>query len=254
MALTDQPYLPLYINDWLSNIKLKSCSANSHGVLINIMALMHKQENYGTILLQQKYQQSKQQISNFATQFARILSFDFDEIEKGLIELIDENVLFIEGNILSNKRMIRDAEISKNRAESGSKGGKKTAKKNGKFATAKATAKNVANTDIIIITEIINYLNEKAKTKFSLKTEKTLTLIQAKLNCGFTVEDFRKVIDVKCKDWFGNPEWSKFLRPETLFGNKFEGYLNEKKEISPKEETYEERQREKARRDGIILP
>lgn len=154
-----------------------------------------------------------------------------------------------DGDKFFNKRLKEEADRRKNYSDSRSKN------RSGKGKKEKKTSKSyVKHMETETITEIINYLNEKAKTKFSLKTEKTLTLIQAKLNCGFTVEDFRKVIDVKCKDWFGNPEWSKFLRPETLFGNKFEGYLNEKKEISPKEETYEERQREKARRDGIILP
>lgn len=229
MALTDQPYLPLYINDWLSNIKLKQCSANAHGVLINIMALMHKQDNYGTISLQQKYQQTSKQISNFAAQFARILSFDFAEIESGLNELVQENVLVINGNILSNNRMIKDSEISKKRALSGSEGGKKTAKKNDKFAKASATAKNIANSDnVIIIENIVNYLNEKAKTKFSSKGKETISIINAKLNSGYVLSDFKHVIDVKCNDWINNSDLAKFLRPQTLFGNKFESYLNEK--------------------------
>ena len=45
---------------------------------------------------------------------------------------------------------------------------------------------------------------------------------------GFTVEDFKTVIHKKAKQWMDDPKMIKFLRPETLFGSKFEGYLNEK--------------------------
>ena len=78
------------------------------------------------------------------------------------------------------------------------------------------------------ITEIVDYLNEKAGTKYRAKTEATKRHIVARLNDGFSVEDFKAVIDKKCSDWIGT-DWQKFLRPETLFGSKFESYLNEKK-------------------------
>lgn len=51
-------------------------------------------------------------------------------------------------------------------------------------------------------------------------------LIRSRLNEGFVEEDFFKVIDIKSKQWL-NTNMEKFLRPETLFSNKFEGYLNE---------------------------
>jgi len=47
------------------------------------------------------------------------------------------------------------------------------------------------------------------------------------VNDGFTLEDFKTVIDKKCADWLNDAKMCKFLRPETLFGPKFEGYLNE---------------------------
>ena len=74
---------------------------------------------------------------------------------------------------------------------------------------------------------IVEYLNEKAGTKYRAKTEKTKRLIHARLAEGFTADDFKTVIDKKCTEWMGT-EWEKFLRPETLFGTKFESYLNAK--------------------------
>ena len=48
------------------------------------------------------------------------------------------------------------------------------------------------------------------------------------MNEGFTEDDLLKVIDIKSKTWLHDPEMNKYLRPQTLFGNKFEGYLNQK--------------------------
>jgi uncharacterized phage protein (TIGR02220 family)/predicted phage replisome organizer len=77
------------------------------------------------------------------------------------------------------------------------------------------------------INEIITYLNQKTDSRFKASTLKTQSLIKARLKEGYTVKDFYTVIDKKCTDWKGT-EYEKFLRPETLFGNKFEGYLNQK--------------------------
>ena len=74
---------------------------------------------------------------------------------------------------------------------------------------------------------IISYLNEKAGTHYRPTTAKTKTAIHARLAEGFSVDDFKTVIDKKCADWLGT-EYEQYLRPETLFGTKFEGYLNAK--------------------------
>ena len=75
------------------------------------------------------------------------------------------------------------------------------------------------------VSEILSFLNEKAHTAYRATTRKTQALIEARFKEGFTVEDFKKVISNKCTEWMGT-EWEKFLRPETLFGTKFENYLN----------------------------
>ena len=78
-----------------------------------------------------------------------------------------------------------------------------------------------------VCTEIISYLNEKTSSKYkATKTHKEF--IHARLEEGFTKEDFLTVIDNKVKTWKGT-EWEKYLRPSTLFNaSKFQGYLNEK--------------------------
>ena len=72
---------------------------------------------------------------------------------------------------------------------------------------------------------IVDYLNEKAGTHYRAGVAKTHSLIKARANEGFTEADFRTVIDKKCADWIGT-EYEQYLRPQTLFGPKFESYLN----------------------------
>lgn len=95
-----------------------------------------------------------------------------------------------------------------------------------------------------IYNNVISYLNKKANKNFKTTTNKTKDLINARLNEGFTEDDFYKVIDNKVKNWMGG-DYEKYLRPQTLFGPKFEGYLNEShpsKSIDQKEgnNTYDE--------------
>lgn len=74
---------------------------------------------------------------------------------------------------------------------------------------------------------IVDFLNEKAGTNYKATSEATRKAINARLNDGYTVADFETVIEKKCAEWIGT-EWEKFLRPSTLFGTKFESYLNGK--------------------------
>ena len=75
---------------------------------------------------------------------------------------------------------------------------------------------------------IVDYLNQKTNSSYRPNTPKTISLIKARLSEGFTVDDFKKVIDTMTAEWRGT-DMEKFLRPETLFGTKFEGYLNRRK-------------------------
>lgn len=75
---------------------------------------------------------------------------------------------------------------------------------------------------------IVGYLNEKTKSTYRTTTRETKRLIKARLNEGFTVDDFKTVIDKKTAAWFNDTKMKNYLRPTTLFGPKFEEYLNEK--------------------------
>ena len=75
---------------------------------------------------------------------------------------------------------------------------------------------------------IVSHLNQRAGTKYKHTSSKTKTCIHARLAEGFTLDDFKTVIDKKCDEWLGDEKMEKYLRPETLFGTKFESYLNQK--------------------------
>lgn len=146
MALRDNPYLPLYVQDFMTDEKLNECSAESAGVYIRLMCLMHKSETYGKILLRQKDRQSDRQIFNFAVKLARQMPYSVEVIERSLSELLEENVISLDGDTLYQKRMVKDAENSSTKAKSGKKGAEKTNKKR-KFAEDFAAAKVPANSE-----------------------------------------------------------------------------------------------------------
>ncbi|RUR40497.1 hypothetical protein ELS18_04580 [Clostridium perfringens] len=85
---------------------------------------------------------------------------------------------------------------------------------------------SIRDTNNIIYSRIIEYLNSKTGKSYKSTTRKTQSLIKARKDEGFNEEEFFKVIDNKVAEWKGT-EYEKYLRPETLFGNKFEGYLNQ---------------------------
>jgi len=74
--------------------------------------------------------------------------------------------------------------------------------------------------------EIIDYLNQKAKTNYKHNSKETQRCIKARFNGGFILDDFITVMDKK-SGWLEDDKMCEFYRPITLFGTKFESYLNE---------------------------
>ena len=84
------------------------------------------------------------------------------------------------------------------------------------------------------IKNIVFFLNDKAGKNFKTGTPKTKQLIKARFKEKFTLKDFYIVIENQCRDWLGT-DMDKYLRPETLFGTKFEGYLQNTESNKPKD-------------------
>lgn len=81
---------------------------------------------------------------------------------------------------------------------------------------------------------VIEYLNKISGKKFR-NTEKHFTFIKARIKEGYSKKDFLQVIQVKTDEWRGTEMW-KFVRPETLFGNKMDSYLNQGPPVLSKRE------------------
>ena len=100
--------------------------------------------------------------------------------------------------------------------------------------------------DDIPYREIVEYLNEKTGSQYKHTTQSTRNGIKARYNEGFKIDDFKRVIDNQAAEWLYNDKMKKYLRPQTLFGTKFESYLNSNKVLSytftndKKEEEYTE--------------
>lgn len=96
------------------------------------------------------------------------------------------------------------------------------------FSPVKKTAEPKQPNYNTEIKEIIDYLNLKADTKFRYNTKDTIKHINARLKEGYTIDDFKYVIDVKVSQWKDDATMCGYIRPQTLFGIKMESYVNEK--------------------------
>ena len=82
--------------------------------------------------------------------------------------------------------------------------------------------------DLVTISSVVDYLNEKASKRFKPNTDATMNILQERIEEGYTLEDFKLVIDIKTEQWLDNPQFRNYLQPSTLFkAEKFENYLNE---------------------------
>lgn len=97
---------------------------------------------------------------------------------------------------------------------------------NTKEPSIKESNKEIYN----IYIQVLEYLNHKTGRHYK-PTEKAKKLIGARIKEGATLEDFKIVIDKKCADWLQDEKMARYLRPETLFGTKFDGYLNEPEKV-----------------------
>ncbi|MDK0695888.1 conserved phage C-terminal domain-containing protein [Clostridium perfringens] len=105
-----------------------------------------------------------------------------------------------------------------------------------KFKDNNTVINNTFNNNIYSL--VIDKLNTLANKSYKTSSKKTQQLIRARVNEGFTVEDFYKVIENKVCTWKDDPKMDQYLRPATLFGTKFESYLNEKATKPIKGENY----------------
>jgi len=109
--------------------------------------------------------------------------------------------------------------------------------RNKKAKTIKEPLKN----NIDLIKKVIDYLNEKTSKRFTIKNKQTIRFINGRIKDGYNENDFKKVIDIKTEKWL-NTSMEDYLRPQTLFSQKMEGYLNEKNNKKKTNERFQKTQ------------
>lgn len=157
------------------------CTPAAHGIMINIMCVLHRENRYGRILLRQKFKQKDSSSLSFAKQLASLLPFTVEEIMPGFTELLNEQILRIEGDWLICDKMESLAILSETRAKAGKKGGEATAKKEKKLAKANGAANSeteikteIVNKDIYTKEEISKFISEALKDDIWLEATQML--------------------------------------------------------------------------------
>ena len=205
-------------------------------IWFKLLCMAGKQNNNGVFMLNDKIAYTEEMLATIFRKSLNVVRLALATFEQyGMIEVID-NVITIPNwekhqNIekletIKEQTRKRVAEYRKRQEE------KLLELKN---VTQNVTLRNALEEDKEedknknnIIKDIVEYLNLKTNSSYRYSSDKTRRTINARLNEGFTLDDFKKVIDIKTKQWLGDQKMEQYLRPETLFGTKFESYLNTK--------------------------
>lgn len=202
--MAKDPAFLFYSSDFLTGVM--TLGFEDRGKFITILALMHQQGRM-----------DEETISLLVGSFSVKLKNKFK---------IDSNGLYY------NERLEIESEkrnnFTQSRRNNGIKGGRpKENDKPKRNLSVNHKDNLMEDENVNVIKDIIEYLNNKVSKNFKI-TESNSRPIKARINEGYTIDDFKKVIDIKKADWFLDPKMSEFLRPITLFGTKFESYLNSK--------------------------
>lgn len=205
-------------------------------IWFKLLCMAGKQNNNGVFMLNDRIAYTEEMLSTIFRKPLNVVRLALTTFEQyGMIEVID-NVITIPNwekhqNIekletIKEQTRKRVAEYRKRQEE------KLLELKN---VTQNVTLRNALEEDKEedknknnIIKDIVEYLNLKTNSSYRYSSDKTRRVITARLNEGFTLDDFKKVIDIKKTQWLGDQKMEQYLRPETLFGTKFESYLNTK--------------------------
>jgi len=177
---------------------------------------------------------------------ALCLDFGYQEVDVFIEDCINTFELFNEDDeyIWSEsllRRMGKYEDLRVKRAESGKKGGLAKAERSKSVASAKQTPTDKIRLDKIRvdkkeksidkfatqIDEVFEYFKKRTNSRVSNKTESLRSMIRARLDEGYTVDDCERAIAFAYGDKIDNPEQAKYIRIETIFRpSKFSGYLD----------------------------
>ncbi|MBY5024562.1 conserved phage C-terminal domain-containing protein [Streptococcus suis] len=231
-----EKYQYIQLPKWLFKEPYKRLSANAklmYAMLFNRLSLS----------LDNSWHDTKGQVFMYFTnnEFCEELGCSEKTVTKTKKELKDVGLLQEERQGLNkpNRLYIKGPETQSEPQKLPPRTVKTTVQEKQKVQTIKT---DIIKTDITnnidIVSEVILYLNQVAGTRFTAGSQATQKHINARLKEGYTLEDFKQVIDTKTSEWQGT-EFAKFLRPVTLFGTKFENYINQQPPRSKKNDATE---------------
>ena len=206
-------------------------------IWVKLLCLAGKQNNSGVFMMNNQIPYTDKMLATIFRRKESTIQLALQTFEQfGMIEYID-GVITIPNwgkhqsldQIESKKEYMRNYMKEYREKQKALTSGKSSCKTNSKTNVSEADKEEEKEIDIEedieIYISIVDYLNQRAGTKYSCSSKKTKTCIHARLQKGFTLDDFKTVIDKKADEWMGT-EYEQYLRPETLFGTKFELYLN----------------------------
>ena len=205
-------------------------------IWFKLLCLAGKNNNSGVFMLNDKIAYTDEMLGTIFRKDINTVRFALKTFNDfGMVELID-NVITIPNwskhQTLDayEKKKERDRVDQQKRREQQKlliPSAEKSSDKSSEVVVLEEDKEKEEDIDINIYSSIISYFNDKANTNYRISSKKTRQLIRARVNDGFTEDDFKKVIDNKVYEWL-NTDMENYLRPETLFGTKFESYLNQK--------------------------
>lgn len=169
------------------------------------------------------------------------LGFDFERTElsgisKTIFKLVEPIILANNQRFMNATEARHEQDGSKRRAKPKRNRGKTSGNKDRDKDKDVDKDKDNKNSDLVI--QIVRVLNEVTESDFRPSSKATSKLISARINDGYSFDELKDVILHKTAQWKNDPKMKSYLRPETIFGSKFESYLQEaKKNISDDPET-----------------
>jgi uncharacterized phage protein (TIGR02220 family) len=195
-----------------------------------ILILLYRYSNFNTNITGYTVGQlvaSSDKVLGLTTQKVRTILKNLEK--KGYIEFLTSGSKGKESTLkITIKQQLFNNNVTNKSEQLQQVEGDKQQQSNNNVTTLSKKKENNNN----IYSLVIDYLNKKASTNYRATTKNTQSFINARVKEGYVVEDFKKVIDSKSREWLGT-DFEKYLRPATLFGTKFENYLNEANKKTP---------------------
>jgi len=163
------------------------------------------------------------------SQFVKLLGLKKQSVNRAIQGLVDKNMISVSKKAYNSMPSYCFNKNYKTWKLSAKKLTVSKSADNSKQKSLRSVSKKAAHkrqlTKDNVTKDIVDYLNKKTGKSFKADTKATKQHIKARISEGFKEDDFYTVIDNKCATWLTDAKMREFLRPQTLFGTKFESYL-----------------------------